>query len=91
LNDATRYNLYRGDLLTLLGTGAAGMPAYTQGTVPPATQVCSLIGTTVVDTQEPTGPGEGLFYLVTAENDCGEGTLGADSAGAPRANLTPCP
>jgi hypothetical protein len=31
------------------------------------------------------------FYLVTGENDVGEGSLGANGAGAERPNVNPCP
>ena len=31
------------------------------------------------------------FFLVTAENFAGEGTMGYNSAGVERPNLTPCP
>ncbi len=36
-------------------------------------------------------PGGALTYLVTAENDAGEGSLGTNGAGAERPNRSPCP
>ncbi len=46
---------------------------------------------TTTSCDEPVGPGELFFYLVSAVNCGGESTLGSDSAGRERTNLAPCP
>ena len=36
-------------------------------------------------------PGQALYFLVSGNNTCGEGTLGLTSGGQPRPNQSPCP
>jgi hypothetical protein len=36
-------------------------------------------------------PGQALYFLVSGENGCGEGTLGFNSGGQPRPNPSSCP
>ncbi|MGH9870388.1 MAG: Ig-like domain-containing protein [Candidatus Polarisedimenticolia bacterium] len=86
---ATRYNVYRGLLSTLRSDGRV----YT------SSMVCLANDTTrdddadglpdAADADIPP-PGDGFFYLITAENDSGEGSLGTDSAGKLRVNNSPC-
>ena len=81
------FNLYRGDLGVLRGTGA-----YTQdpAQVPLARRDCAIAGTQAADaTAIP--PGAALFYLVSGTQAGVEGDLGEDSAGNPRSNSHPCP
>ncbi|HEX6852557.1 MAG TPA: thrombospondin type 3 repeat-containing protein [Candidatus Polarisedimenticolaceae bacterium] len=42
-------------------------------------------------TDGSTPPERGYYYLVSAENVCGEGGLGTRSSGTPRPNDAPCP
>ncbi|MEE9219094.1 MAG: hypothetical protein V3U98_08495, partial [Acidobacteriota bacterium] len=77
------YNLYRG-LLSVLG--ATGL--YT-----PDSSAClgpGLLAPQFTDSDSPPA-GEGFYYLVSAEIDGLEGTLGANSAGGERLNTIPCP
>ena len=65
------YGLYRGALTDLPGSYGSRVQS-------------GLTSPTATDTAVP-GPGQGLFYLVTASNRLGEeGTKGNDSTGAPR-------
>jgi hypothetical protein len=51
-----------------------------------------LTDATATDTDTPSAPREGFFYLVTANNRLGEeGTKGWDSADVERPNPVPCP
>ena len=73
-----RYNLYRGDLSSLPGTYGSCLQA-------------GISGESAADVTEPV-PGQGFFYLVTAENRITEeGTKGFDSTPAERDNSSPCP
>jgi parallel beta-helix repeat protein len=76
---AAAYNLYRGDLQTLLQTGI-----YTQdtGTVPGARRQCDLLTASATDLDTP-APGRAFFYLAVVSNVV-EGTLGFTSGGAER-------
>ncbi|HEX6852177.1 MAG TPA: galactose oxidase-like domain-containing protein [Candidatus Polarisedimenticolaceae bacterium] len=76
--DATSYNVYRGYLRDLTSTFLG------------TTLEGGMIGTSLTDSVDPS-PGAGFFYLVTAANTDGEGTLGTDAAGAPRVNTYPWP
>ena len=81
------WNLYRGDLDTLRGTGV-----YTQ---PPGADVipfrwCGLELTSQDDAATPLA-GMTAFYLVTGVTDDVEGDLGNDGNGIPRENDNPCP
>jgi len=76
---AASYNLYRGNIQTLLQTGI-----YTQdtGSVPGAARQCNLPSPSATDGFAPT-PGQILFYLVVVKNAV-EGTLGYTSSGTLR-------
>ena len=43
------------------------------------------------DSRPDPAVGDGLYYLVRAQSDCGDGTWGTDSAGADRAPSGACP
>jgi hypothetical protein len=79
------YNLYRGDLQTLIDTGA-----YVQDpdTVAGARHVCALTVTSLVDSDDPFEQ-RVFFYLVTAVGAV-EGGLGFDSTAAQRPKDLPC-
>lgn len=49
-----------------------------------------VIGTSL-DDDGTVPPGGVYFHLVSAEDQCGESSLGKDSAGFIRPNPTPCP
>ena len=72
------YNLYRGDLAILMGTGV-----YTQ------TALCGLPGPSVDDLLIP-ARGQGVFYLVAGQMGALEGSIGTNSAGQPRQSTGPC-
>jgi hypothetical protein len=75
---ANVYNVYRGALRS---------PPFTYD------HLCLEAGSPDTFSQDGSTPlrGEGFYYLVSGVNHCGEGSLGADSAGNPRPNLSPCP
>jgi hypothetical protein len=50
-----------------------------------------LTGEQYTDPTPPPPPGLMSIYLVTAENETGESSLGETSAGLPRPNRAPCP
>lgn len=89
VNRATRYNVYRG-LLSALRL---------DGRVFTSSAVC-LKDDTTSDSDSDGAPdltdadvpplGDGFYYLVTAENDAGEGPLGVDGEGLQRINNSPC-
>ncbi len=84
----SNYNLYRGDLAELMGTGV-----YTQDpiAVPLADQFC-LVGPApeYFDGLEPAF-GQVIFYLVTGSPDgLTESPLGKDGSGSVRPNTNPC-
>jgi hypothetical protein len=55
--------------------------------------VCFASGLTSPQASDSLQPAAGVvwYYLVSARNACGEGTLGAQSSGAARPNASPCP
>ena len=82
---ALTYNVYRGDLGSLVDANADGAAdgygtCLDHGLVSPADS----------DGAAPAAGG-GFFYLVTGRNGVGEGTLGRASNGAARPNTSPCP
>ena len=74
VSGATSYNLYRG-----------ASPAS-------ADQTCLVVHTpSLLASDAGLPPPGGLFYyLVSASNASGEGTIGTDSSGSPRPNAAPC-
>jgi hypothetical protein len=76
--DARDYNLYKGRIPA--GSGWS------------YNHVCLSIGMSTTSFQDPTLPalGELFYYLVTKENQHGEGPLGDDSFGIPRPNAESC-
>jgi hypothetical protein len=74
---ASAYNLYRGEL------NALGQGNYGSCLLPNIAQNFSFI-------LGAPPPEAAWFYLVTARNSAGEGSLGQDSAGAGRSNGAPC-
>ena len=84
------YNVYRGSLATLQAEGVvrtSDMTAVACGIDTDA----DMDG--LPDDQQfgDPPPGEGFFYLVTAENLNGEGPLGTLGGAIPRINDQPCP
>ena len=81
------WNVYEGSLAVLRATGV-----YTQvpGSNPLADKSCGVVSRFVSDPTLPS-PGAVKFALVTGVTGGGEGSLGTNSAGAPRANTNPCP
>jgi hypothetical protein len=74
------YNLYRGGIETLPGEEYG------------ACHEAAIAEATTDDPDVPSPPGEGFFYLVTAENRLAEeGTKGWSSSGSERPNPSPCP
>jgi hypothetical protein len=71
------FNLYRGDVADLR-SGDRG-----------ACFLADFSSPSAVDAARP-GAGNAWFYLVTGRNAAGEGTMGHDSFGGERVNLTPC-
>ncbi|MGH9868074.1 MAG: metallophosphoesterase [Candidatus Polarisedimenticolia bacterium] len=76
---AMQSNLYRGLV------PAAGPFAYIQTCFLPG-----IVGGSATDASTPAA-GTILFYLVTGENLCGEGSMGNSSQGTLRPNPAPCP
>jgi N-acetylneuraminic acid mutarotase len=81
------FNVYEGDLSVLRSTGI-----YTQapGSNPLADRQCGVADLFVEDLVVPSS-GQVRFSLVTGVTAGIEGSLGTNSAGAPRANTNPCP
>jgi hypothetical protein len=81
------FNWYRGDLTVLKTSGL-----YTQdpNAVPLAGRDCGLLDPYTFDFSDP-APGKGVFFLVSGIHLGVEGSLGTNSAGAPRPNTNPCP
>lgn len=77
-NGAATFNVYRGAVL--------GLPAGEYG----ACLQQDLSANTTTDGEEPPAS-VAWTYLITGKNAAGEGPLGNDSSGAPRANRSPCP
>lgn len=87
------------DLMTLIWTGSASASSYNlyRGTIGGGAfsfnHVClaaGIPGTTGQDTGTPVRE-EAYYYFVSGRNNCGEGSLGGTSSGAPRPNAFPCP
>ncbi len=77
--NATRYDVVRGSLGALpVGPGAGDEMCFDD-----------LAGATLSDSSLPP-PGAGFWYLSRGENDCGIGSYGVRSGGAPRVTTT-CP
>lgn len=83
----TSWNVYTGDLAVLKSTGV-----YTQspGSNSLASRQCGLPGVSAANPVLP-NPGGVEYSLVTGMTGGIEGSLGTDSAGAPRPNANPCP
>jgi parallel beta-helix repeat protein len=83
--EAAAYNLYRGDLGSLIDTDGDGA-AEDYG-------VCFASGLASAGASDASVPDVGhvYFYLVSGVFASGEGSLGRSSTGAPRPNLQPCP
>ncbi len=82
------YNLYRGTLAILRGSGT-----YTQlPQLPIPEQFCEVLPETLpyVDGYRPTTT-VAIIYMVTTVTTAYEGSLGQDSSGSLRANDNPCP
>jgi Thrombospondin type 3 repeat len=81
------FNVYRGDLSTLLATGV-----WTQDptTVSGAARFCGLATNSLIDTTNPP-PLKAFFYMVTGIAGGVEDSLGTSSNGLPRLNNNPCP
>lgn len=85
LTCATVYNLYRAVGPRLVDLDRNGV-ADNYGPC----LLNALVARTATDSTVPP-VGMGYFYLVTAESQTGEGTMGTASNGLVRPNLTPCP
>ena len=86
---------FESDRTTLTWSAVAGATSYHvyAGTEPSAhDQACRVYASAGTSASIAEVPPSGAlrFYLVTAANAEGEGTLGADSAGTPRPNAAPC-
>jgi N-acetylneuraminic acid mutarotase len=83
----TSWNVCTGDLAVPKRTGV-----YTQspGSNSLATRQCGLTGVSALNPVLP-NPWDVEHSLVTGVTDAVEGSLGTDSAGAPRPNTNPCP
>ena len=83
--EAVSYNLYRGDLGSLIDTDSDGA-AESYG-------VCFASGLASAGASDASVPDaeQGFFYLASGILSSGEGTLGRSSTLAPRPNLQPCP
>jgi hypothetical protein len=86
------------DASTLIWYPSA-VPLYNayRGTIAPGTwafnHVCWQPGLSQPQASDPEipPPGSGFYYLVSAVNGCGEGSLGTTSSGAERPNTSRCP
>jgi subtilisin family serine protease len=75
---STSYNVYRADLPGSLPTSYGGCLA------------SGLVAPGFTDPQNP-GPAAGFLYIVTGVKDGIEGSMGFDSGGHQRPNVSPCP
>lgn len=76
--EATHYAMYRGPF--------GGAPwSYAHTCLYP-----SVPSPSATDASTPPAA-QGFYYLVSGRNECGEGTLGTNSAGQTRPNASPCP
>jgi putative metal-binding protein len=83
----TSFNVYEGSLAVLRSSGV-----YTQapGSNPLAEKTCGVADPYLSDLGDPSA-GDVKFSLVTGVTGGVEGSLGTNSAGAPRSNTNPCP
>jgi len=81
-----KFNLYRGDLSVLVGTGD-----YTQDPATLAAERFCMLQSAFLDDPFQPAPGQAVHYMVTGVSGPTESPLGNDSSGAPRANAHPCP
>jgi hypothetical protein len=82
---AGEYNIWRGDMTTL----ASGGYNHSPGTGP--NNLCGIIGNNMLFITD-LGDGGSYYYLVSARNKFGEGSLGLDGSGTPRpAGIPVCP
>ena len=81
----SHYNVYR--------TTYARLPDVARDGLADDYGACLQTGITGNQASDPSSPPskQTHFYLVTAENGVGEGTMGSNSAGVARPNVTPCP
>ncbi len=86
---ATRYNIYRG-LISVLRSNGRVRTSQMTCVANDTAQDLDFDG--LPDFTDPTYPpsGQAFYYLVTAENRFGEGSLGFDSGGLERVNDAPC-
>jgi hypothetical protein len=82
---ADYYNLYKKTTLSLSDLDGDGV-AENYGSCDQQGQTDNLAPDSMIPP-----PGLGSFYIVTPENDVGEGTMGYASNGRERPNLSPCP
>jgi hypothetical protein len=86
---ALSYDVYRGDLSTLVDVDDNGLPDDDYGAC-----ITGLDDdprdTRFVDTTLPV-PDDGIFYLMSVIDAQGDGGLGSTSGGLPRLPQVPCP
>jgi len=85
---AVHYNTYRGSI-PAGGMGSRTPEAYDHACFESADAAGD--GALVTTDPDLPLPGTATYYLVSGENACAEGPLGASSGGAPRPNALPCP
>ena len=85
LAGAAAYNVYRGGLESFVDTDGDGAADRYGGCLD-----AGLASPADIDAATPSA-GTGYFYMVTARNPPGEGSLGRASSGAARPNVSPCP
>ncbi len=77
-----RYDVAGGDVSTLRSEGGVQSAACLQD---------DTLGTSWDDTRPDPAAGDGYYYLVRAQNACGEGTYGQNSSGGERSPAAACP
>ncbi|HEX6851367.1 MAG TPA: thrombospondin type 3 repeat-containing protein [Candidatus Polarisedimenticolaceae bacterium] len=82
LGASARYDVAGSDLAALRADGNAGAATCLADDV---------TATSWADPRPEPAPGDGFYYLVRAQNACGNGGYGNGSGGAPRSPLTGCP
>jgi len=87
---ATRYDVYRGVMTSLVDTNADHLPDTGYGSCQNSRDG-NLTDLTFVDTDIPTTGQKGFFYLVAFRTTGGTMGLGSNSFGAPRTVPSPCP
>ena len=90
LSGALSYNVYRGALSQLRDTNGDGLPDGGYGTCQTGRDP-DPTDTVFVDTDTPTGPPGGFFYLVTYVDQVGEKGFGTTSRGLRRTVPLSCP